>query len=119
MFDLINVTKAIGDKNRVRIVLALENERMCVCQLTSLLGLAPSTTSKHISTLQQARIVESVREGKWVFYRLVSEKKNPLIADVLSLLKKGSERSSEIRDDKKKMKKILAEYCDVHQVVHK
>lgn len=114
----MNITKAMSDKNRVRIIMAIANSPMCVVQLTSLLNLAPSTTSKHVSVLQQAKIIESVRRGKWVFYVLVSEKKNPLIGDLLSFLEKGTKKSAEILEDKKNIKKILSEYCDVHGEIH-
>lgn len=114
----MNITKAISDKNRVRIVSALQKSPMCVCQLTSLLGLAPSTTSKHITLLQQAKIIERTRKGKWVFYKIIDENKNPLILNVLSLINKGVEDMEEIREDNKNLQKILGEYCEVHHAFH-
>lgn len=119
MFNFMNIAKAISDKNRVRIIMALKQSKMCVCQLASLLELAPSTTSKHIYILHQAKIIESIRRGKWVFYKLVGEKKNPLINDILSLIDKGTKSSPEIIKDKKNTKDILEQYCEVHREIHK
>jgi ArsR family transcriptional regulator len=42
---------------------------LCVCQLIKMLGLAPSTVSKHMSILRQARLVQARKEGKWMYYR--------------------------------------------------
>jgi len=50
--------------------MALSIGELCVCQIIELLELAPSTISKHMSILKQARLVESTKNGKWVYYRL-------------------------------------------------
>ncbi|MDR1242733.1 MAG: metalloregulator ArsR/SmtB family transcription factor [Deltaproteobacteria bacterium] len=74
MLDFINITKALTDENRLRILLALRNRELCVCQITAMLDLAPSTTSKHLSVLRQARLIESTKHGKWVYYHLIEPK---------------------------------------------
>ena len=68
MFDFLTITKALTDENRLRILMALRDREMCVCQLTGLLDLSPSTTSKHLSILRQARLIDSRKHGKWVYY---------------------------------------------------
>lgn len=70
MFDTVTIIKAMADENRLRILMALRGKELCVCTLTELLDLAPSTTSKHLSVLRQARLIESVKDGKFVYYRL-------------------------------------------------
>jgi ArsR family transcriptional regulator len=66
----MNITRALSDENRVRILMALRHHQFCVCQITAFLDLSPSTTSKHLSILRQARLIEGRKEGKWVYYRL-------------------------------------------------
>ena len=73
MREVIAVTKALADRSRMRALLALRQQELCVCQLIELLDLAPSTVSKHMSVLHQARLVESRKEGRWVHYRLAGE----------------------------------------------
>ena len=68
MKQFLAITKALSDSNRVRLLCALRNGELCVCQLIELLG--PSTVSKHLSILGQAGLVESRKEGRWVYYRL-------------------------------------------------
>lgn len=72
MFDFLNIARALSDANRVRILLALRAAPLCVCQITALLDLAPSTTSKHLSVLRQSRLIESTKQGRWVYYTLPS-----------------------------------------------
>ena len=75
MFEFLNITKALAEENRVRILLALEVEELCVCQIIELLELAPSTVSKHMSVLRQARLVDGRKEGRWMYYRLAKKLK--------------------------------------------
>lgn len=87
MLDFINITKAMTDENRLRILMALRERDLCVCQVTAFLDLAPSTTSKHLSILRQARLIDSKKNGKWVYYRLADpERSTPAVADALRLV---------------------------------
>lgn len=69
MRTFVDVAKAVADESRVRILVALREQELCVCQIVELLGLAPSTVSKHMSILRQADLVESRKHGRWVYYR--------------------------------------------------
>ena len=69
MRDLMTVIKALADENRVRILWAVQGRELCVCQIVEMLGLAPSTVSKHLSILHQARLLDSRKDGRWMFYR--------------------------------------------------
>ncbi len=70
MREFMAVTKALADDNRVRMLLALRRRELCVCQIIELVGLAPSTVSKHMSILKQSRLVDSRKDGRWIYYRL-------------------------------------------------
>lgn len=71
MKSLIDVTKALADGGRLRVIGALLRcNELCVCEIVELLGLATPTVSRHMSILQNARLVQSRKEGRWVFYRL-------------------------------------------------
>ena len=77
MRDFMAVAKALGDVNRVRAVLALRGRELCVCQIIELLGLAPSTVSKHMTILKQAALVSARKEGRWIHYRLTGSDGTP------------------------------------------
>jgi ArsR family transcriptional regulator, arsenate/arsenite/antimonite-responsive transcriptional repressor len=69
----LNIAKALADGNRMRVIGALiENDELCVCQITEMLRLAAATVSRHMSILQNARLVQSRKQGRWVYYRLES-----------------------------------------------
>lgn len=86
MFTLLNITRALSDENRLRILMALRTVPLCVCQITAFLDLAPSTTSKHLSILRQARLIESVKQGRWVYYQLADTATLPMVKDALAWL---------------------------------
>lgn len=70
MRQFLNITKALSDENRVRVLMALRTGELCVCEIIEMLDLAPSTVSKHISILMQAELVECRKDGRWHYYRL-------------------------------------------------
>lgn len=70
MRDLLSVTKALSDENRVRMLLSLQGRELCLCQIIELFRLAPSTVSKHMGILHQARLVDRRKQGRWAHYKL-------------------------------------------------
>ncbi|MFA8341792.1 MAG: ArsR/SmtB family transcription factor [Rhodothermaceae bacterium] len=81
----IKIFKALGDSNRFRIIKMLEQRSLCVCEITEALELAPSTVSKHLSILKEAELIDDLKKGKWVYYKLCKEVK--FAADILKLVK--------------------------------
>jgi DNA-binding transcriptional ArsR family regulator len=62
--------KSLGDDSRQRIINLLAVREMCVCELMSALKMTQPTTSHHLKILENAEIVKSRKDGKWVFYSL-------------------------------------------------
>jgi len=62
--------KALADKTRLKILALLGIREMCVCEVMVALDLTQPTASHHLGILEDANLVESKREGKWVFYSL-------------------------------------------------
>ena len=116
MKDVLSVTKALSDGNRLRTVMALRDMiELCVCQVTEMLDLAPATVSRHMSILQNAGLVESRKKGRWVYYRLSEMATTEPIMTVMDWLGESLDRSSEIRADRRFLRKIAkcgaAQYC--------
>lgn len=80
------VSKAIADRNRVRILKMLESGPLCVCRITMVLDLAPATVSKHLSVLKSAGLIMSDKRGRWAYYRLADRAVNPYAPAVLALV---------------------------------
>jgi len=68
--ETLAITKALGDENRLRILMMVKHQEACVCQITEVIGNAPSTVSKHLSILRSADLLDSYKEGRWVYYHL-------------------------------------------------
>jgi ArsR family transcriptional regulator len=107
MREFMAVVKALGDENRIRALLALRAQELCVCQIIELLELAPSTVSKHMSILKQARLVDTRKSGRWVFYRLAGNKSAPAIQEVIAWLCKSLSKDASVRRDERRLKEIL------------
>ncbi|GMV37921.1 MAG: hypothetical protein AMXMBFR61_24290 [Fimbriimonadales bacterium] len=66
--QLADIFAALGDPTRLRIVSALANDVLCVCELSEALGITPSNCSHQLRLLRALRLVRSRREGKHVYY---------------------------------------------------
>jgi ArsR family transcriptional regulator, arsenate/arsenite/antimonite-responsive transcriptional repressor len=115
MREFMNVTKALADETRVRALLALRTGELCVCQITELLGLAVSTVSKHLSILYQAGLVESRKEGRWIYYRRPGKDAPVAVRGAIAWVEKSLSENPRIVEDARQLKKLLkvdpAELC--------
>lgn len=91
LYDLSNFFKVLGDSTRAKIMWALDEHEMCVCDLAVLLNMTKSAISHQLSSLRQANLVKFRKEGKVVFYSLAD-------AHVKEIFEKGLEH---VRDSKK------------------
>ena len=107
MRDLEAALKAAGDPTRTRILKLLEERDLCVCQVQAVLGLAPSTVSKHLAILRSAGLVEDRRDGRWSHYGIASESRNPYASKVLALLKGPLDDDPKVMDDRKRLRAVL------------
>lgn len=105
--DFMSVIKALADENRARILLALGGRELCVCQIVELLGLAPSTVSKHMSILKQARLVDGRKQGRWMYYRLAETDVPAEAQGVSELVRRLLSNDSQIRQDGERLEQIL------------
>jgi len=71
--DLIQILKAVSDETRLRILnLLIENE-LCVGELEHILRTNQSNTSRHLSTLRNARLITYEKKAQWIYYRIDEE----------------------------------------------
>jgi len=103
----MTVVKALADENRVRALLALRQRELCVCQIIELLGLAPSTVSKHMAILKQARLVDSRKNGRWIYYRLADDDVPQEARDAIVWAGNSLSGNRQIREDEVYLKQIL------------
>ncbi len=106
MDNFVNITKALSDRNRIKIIMMLTESELCVCQLIEMLSLAPSTVSKHMSILRHAQLVHTRKEGIWHYYSLPGKEAPKPIPETIQWLKNALADNEEINRDIKKLKRI-------------
>jgi len=70
LYDLADFFKVFADSTRVKIMWALDESEMCVCDLAVLLNMTKSAISHQLRTLRQSKLVKYRKEGKVVYYSL-------------------------------------------------
>jgi|SRR5687768_8702836 len=74
------VCKALSDETRFRIAWALAEEDLCVCELSDALEVSQSTLSNHLSKMRDLGIVDTRKDGSWVYYMLSDGLRDPVTA---------------------------------------
>jgi ArsR family transcriptional regulator len=110
MRELIQVLKAVADKNRIRIIKMLEKKKMCVCELSAVLEITQPSVSKHLSILNHAGIIKGERNGQWVDYSLCTEKINKYASVIQDTIKSWLNDDPFIKNDLKETKNLCREY---------
>lgn len=105
--EFARIAQALADKNRVRLLAALQGRELCVCQMVEMLGLAPSTVSKHLSVLKAARLVLSRKDERWIFYRPADSTAPAAVREAVAWAMNALSKDPRIEQDRKKIREIL------------
>ena len=89
LYDLAELFKVFGDSTRIKILCALFESEMCVCDLSVLLNVSQSAISHQLRVLKQSKLVKFRKEGKIVYYSLDDE-------HVKEIFEKGCEHIEEV-----------------------
>ena len=103
MQDILTMTKALADETRIRALMMLRHGELCVCQIIEMLGLAPSTVSKHMSILRQARLVDAHKDGRWMFYCLPGRNAPKAVKQAIKLVTDNLSESLHTKKDSTKL----------------
>jgi len=129
--DLIEIFKALGDENRIRILNLLTRGELCVCEIETVLDMTQSNASRHLNKLKTSGIITSEKKSQWVYYRVNDKfieennllyefiknkmvEKTQLKKDIerLRKFKEGNFTCEHLRDDKNQVLKYLQCQCD-------
>ena len=105
--DVLAVTKALSDGQRLRILMLLHDGELCVCQIVAVLRLANSTVSKHLSILAAAGLVDLRKDGRWAYYKIAPGER------ARRWMHGGLESDAQIRADRAALKKIKQQSLEV------
>ena len=113
MEKLISVFKALSDRNRLRVFAALmTHEELCACQITELLQVTGATASRHMGVMLSAGLIESRKDGRWVYYQLRTD--NISFASIQEWIQYEFEQNSVIQADKKLLEEITS--CEPEEI---
>lgn len=87
--DLAEFFRIFGDSTRIRILYALYECEMCVCDLAELLGASQSAISHQLAILRSSKLVKYRRDGKTVFYSLDDDHIFSILAQGMEHIKEG------------------------------
>lgn len=73
LYDLSELFKVFGDSTRIKIICALFQHEMCVCDIAALLNMSQSAVSHQLRVLKNAKLVSNRRDGKVVYYSLADD----------------------------------------------
>ncbi len=110
MKHTVQTFKALSDPTRLRIILLLIKKDLCVCELTFVLRMKQSRISHQLSLLKYAGIVEDRREGKWITYSIIDEKRKLIISLLKNFVDKELKESEEIKKDLKNLDICIQKY---------
>jgi DNA-binding transcriptional ArsR family regulator len=68
--DVARIFQALSDPTRVRLISAMLNTELCVCDLSKLIGMTQSAVSHQLRILRDLRLVQARKDGRIVFYSL-------------------------------------------------
>ena len=88
LYDLAELFKIFGDSTRIRILYALLESELCVCDIAKLINVSQSAVSHQLRVLKASKLVKFRREGKIVFYSLADD-------HVMRILSQGMEHIEE------------------------
>ena len=86
MDDLLNFFNILSDKTRLRILLLLLENELCVCELMGALDMSQPRISQQLSILKQSKLVKDRRNGKWIYYKVDESVDVEFIKKVFELL---------------------------------
>ena len=105
MKKILNVTNALSEEIRLRIINILFQSNLYVCEMVDILELPQSTVSRHLTILKNADIVEDTKNGLWVRYSL---NKNRIYDTIIkNLVAEELTNVQKCKEDLQKLKKRL------------
>ncbi len=115
MEEVLSMFKAFSDPARIRIVMVLRSQELCLCNLQEILGLSPSTVSRHVSILKREGFLASRKNGKWTYFSLMPLRTGTRQSNLLSCISGSLENDPTVKNDMMKAKELKQkekERCD-------
>jgi len=113
MNQLTNIFRILSDETRLRILILLFQEELCVCELSGILDIQQPKISKNLSKLRDLNLVSDERKEKYVFYSLKNE--NKILINMLKSIIENIDSYPKLVEDRNRLsdkEKYLKQCCD-------
>lgn len=97
MNQLTDIFKILSDETRLRIILLLSQEELCVCELCGILEVPQPNVSRNLAILRDRNLVIDVKKEKFVFYK--QKKENGLLNKILKIVKESISEDNKYQKD--------------------
>ena len=97
MNDLLNIFKTLSDETRLRIVMLLHHDELCVCEMSGILDVSQPTISKGLSKLRDLNLVVDTRKEKYVYYRLRED--NEILQNIMKDITEHMDQYPRLKED--------------------
>lgn len=114
MNQLTNIFKLLSDESRLRMMMLLYQQDLCVCEISGILSIPQPRVSKNLSKLRDLNLVSDDRREKFVFYNL--KKDNMLLTQTLDHILEHIDQYPQIKADSERLvdkEKFLNQCCIV------
>lgn len=101
MDKLVNIFKIFSDETRLRIIVLLAQEELCVCELTGILDVTQPTVSRSLSKLRDMDLVIDKRHEKYIFYKLKLD--NVIFSNTVTNILHNLDKYPQLLVDKNKL----------------
>ena len=108
MQELTTIARALDNESRLRILMSLQAGELCLCQIIELLGLAPSTVSKHVELLRVAGLVDRRKDGRWHYYRLAGRHADPVVRQAMRWVARALVNDEQVLADTARLAAVRA-----------
>ncbi|MEL6686844.1 MAG: metalloregulator ArsR/SmtB family transcription factor [Pseudomonadota bacterium] len=109
METIARILKLLGHPDRLRILALLSQEELTVSELVSVLELSQPRVTQYIRSLEDADILERIKEGSWVFSRLKSASESDIADMVAGLIARLPEDDAILSRDQKRLQQVRRE----------
>lgn len=107
MKKVTEIFKSLSGPTRLRILMLLLQNELCVCELIFILKMEQSRISHQLRFLKYAGLVEDRREGRWIIYSISKKKKETLVSILQEAFAKELKNSKEVKRDIRNLKICL------------
>lgn len=111
MERLMEFFKIMSDETRLRTMMLLNNEKLCVCEICEILDISQPKISRHLAKLRDMGFVIDKRQGQWIFYEL--NLYDDAMKNILDDIDKNIDKYPNIKRDRYKLDKNIKSYYEI------